>query len=292
MSRFSHLSVLRLSWFALSVMLAAYFPVAHADVERTGGPYVPTPQAVVDEMLKFARVVPEDFIIDLGSGDGRIVLTAVRRYSARGLGYDIDPELVKDANEKARKEGLSARAAFEVEDVRTARIERATVLTLYLLPAMNRILQPRLFTELKPGTRIVAHDFDLGDWKADRQVTLELREKYETTGSFTSNVYLWIVPAKVAGNWTVQIDRRPAERIDLALKQQFQSFEGEATLPDGTRTLRQARIEGARVYFQVPSRDGGAGRLFRGRVNGEHIEGEVHIDNEWVKWTGTRRAVP
>jgi protein-L-isoaspartate O-methyltransferase len=180
--------------FACAALLCA--TVAHgAELDRTGGPYVPTPPAVVEAMLKLADVGPKDFVVDLGSGDGRIVLTAATKFKARGMGVDIDPELVDQANASARKLGIADRAQFQVQDVLKADVSRATVMTLYLLPGMMTNLQKKLRAELKPGTRIVSHDFTFDKWKPDRSITVETPEKYDLTGSWTSDVHLWIVPA-------------------------------------------------------------------------------------------------
>ena len=165
-----------------------------ADVDRTGGPYVPTPPVVVEAMLKLANVGPKDYVIDLGSGDGRIVLQAATQYKAGGLGVDIDPELVERANASARKLGVADRVQFKVQDVLTADVSRATVMTLYLLPGMMASLQKKLLAELKPGTRIVSHDFTFDKWQPDRSITVETQEKYQMSGSWTSDVHLWVVP--------------------------------------------------------------------------------------------------
>lgn len=161
-----------------------------------GGPYVPTPQRVVDEMLSLAGVTSRDFVIDLGSGDGRIVLTAAQQYGARGKGIDLDGELVNRSIAQARKLKLDRRVSFEKRDVLQADIRNATVVTLYLLPEMMRALRTKLLRELRPGTRIVSHDFEFGDWKPDRTVNLELDEKYDVTGLWSSTIYLWTVPER------------------------------------------------------------------------------------------------
>ncbi len=179
----------------MGIAMALLAVAAHAaDVDRTGGPYVPTPPAVVEAMLKLANVGPKDYVIDLGSGDGRIVLLAATQYKAGGLGVDIDPELVERANASARKLGVADRVQFQVQDVLRADVSRATVMTLYLLPGMMASLQKKLLAELKPGTRIVSHDFTFDGWKPDRTVTVETQEKYEISGSWTSDVHLWVVP--------------------------------------------------------------------------------------------------
>ena len=179
--------------------LAACSALAQAaDVPLSGGPYVPTPQRVVEEMLRVAGVSKQDFVIDLGSGDGRIVITAAQKYGARGRGYDIDASLIESSTTAARKLGLEQRVSFREQDVLKADVSEATVVTLYLLPAMMHELRAKLLRELRPGTRIVSHDFDFGDWKPERSVTIEMDEKYGVTGSWTSNILLWTVPQPVA----------------------------------------------------------------------------------------------
>jgi len=181
------------------ILFALAGPVGAAELERTGGPYVPTPPAVVEAMLKLANVGPKDYVIDLGSGDGRIVLAAATKFKASGLGVDIDPELVDQANATARKLGVADRARFEVQDVMRADVRRATVMTLYLLPGMMTNLQKKLLAELRPGTRIVSHDFTFDKWKPERTITVETPEKYDITGTWSSEVYLWIVPPRAQG---------------------------------------------------------------------------------------------
>lgn len=177
------------------MLLLAAAGAQAADLPLTGGPYVPTPPRVVEEMLKVAGVGDRDFVVDLGSGDGRIVITAAQQHGARGRGYDIDGELVARSNAAARKLGLQQRVSFREQDVLQADIGEATVVTLYLLPEMMQQLRAKLLRELKPGTRIVSHDFDFGDWKPDRSIELVLDQKYDITGSWTSTIHLWTVPA-------------------------------------------------------------------------------------------------
>jgi hypothetical protein len=180
---------------AAAMVLAVCAAQAAEPLPLTGGPYVPTPPRVVEEMLKVAGVSDRDFVVDLGSGDGRIVITAAQKHGARGRGYDIDGELVARSNAAARKLGLQQRVSFREQDVLKADIGEATVVTLYLLPEMMQQLRAKLLRELKPGTRIVSHDFDFGDWKPDRSIELVLDQKYDITGSWTSTIHLWTVPA-------------------------------------------------------------------------------------------------
>jgi hypothetical protein len=149
-------------------------------------PYVPTPTAVVEEMLKIAKVGKNDVLYDLGSGDGRIVITAAQKLGTKGVGVDIDPQRIKEANENARQAGVSDRVQFRQQDLFKTDLRSATVVTLYLLPTINLQLRPKLFRELKPGTRIVSHAFDMGDWKPERVVEV---------GS--STIYYWVVPKKI-----------------------------------------------------------------------------------------------
>ncbi len=182
----------------LCMVLAVPPRVLADEPQLTGGPYVPTPQRVVDAMLGIAGVSERDFVIDLGSGDGRIVISAAQKFGARGKGFDIDGELVERSNLAARKLQLEKRISFEQRDVLHADIREATVITLYLLPDMMRLLRAKFLRELKPGTRIVSHDFDFGDWKPDSTVHLDLDEKYDVTGSWTSTIHLWTVPPRSA----------------------------------------------------------------------------------------------
>jgi hypothetical protein len=165
-----------------------------ADAPLSGGPYVPTPPQVVEEMLRIAGVTSRDYVIDLGSGDGRIVITAAQKHGASGRGYDIDRELVDRSNNNARKLGLEQKVRFVEADVLKADVTEATVVTLYLLPVMMNELRAKLLRELKPGTRIVSHDFDFGTWRPDRSVSIELNEKYDISGSWSSTIHLWTVP--------------------------------------------------------------------------------------------------
>lgn len=184
-------------WTRLAAGLGLMSVVSVAPaLDLSGGPYVPTPQRVVDEMLDLARVTRNDFVIDLGSGDGRIVITAAQKYGARGKGYDIDGELVERSNAGARRLKLEKQVSFHQADVLQADLREATVVTLYLLPGMMHQLRGKLLRELRPGTRIVSHDFDFGDWKPERTIRLDLDQKYDLTGSWSSTVYLWVVPPK------------------------------------------------------------------------------------------------
>ncbi len=180
--------------FLLPLLLS---PLAARAVEEV--PYVVTPDNVTLEMLKMAKVVPSDYVIDLGSGDGRIVIAAAKHFGARALGVEIDPGLVKVSRESARKAGVADRAEFRVEDLYLTDLKPASVVTLYLLPEVNLQLRPAILA-LKPGTRVVSHDWDMADWKPDQSTIIAAPEKKIGRGK-TSAVHLWIVPAKIDGAW-------------------------------------------------------------------------------------------
>jgi SAM-dependent methyltransferase len=165
-------------------------------------PYVPTPQAIVEGMLAFAEVGPNDVVVDLGSGDGRIVITAARQFGARGVGVEIDRTLIAEAQAKAAKAGVAGRVRFVARDLFEADLREATVLTLYLLPETNRKLLPKILDEMRPGTRVVAHRFAIAEWPPDAQIIVDAAEDWSATTA-TRWVYLWHVPARAGGEWEV-----------------------------------------------------------------------------------------
>jgi SAM-dependent methyltransferase len=215
--------------------------------------YVPTPQEVVDRMLEMAQVKGTDFVIDLGCGDGRNVVTAAQKYGARGFGVDIDPERIKEANENAKKAGVTDKVEFRVANLFETKIGDANVMMMYLLSTINLKLRPRILDEMKPGSRIVSHAFDMGDWKPDQRDTVGYR-----------NVYSWIVPAKVEGRWNVKSD---GQAFTLDLKQKFQEVEGTASLNGRDVPIRDARLRGEEITFVVDLGEGRA-TTFTGKVEG------------------------
>jgi SAM-dependent methyltransferase len=229
-------------------------------------PYVPTSQVTVDEMLRVAGVGPRDFLLDLGSGDGRIVITAAKKFGARGMGVDLDGELVAQAEENARAYGVADRVRFLQQDLFKTDLSQATVITMYLLPAVVRRLQPALL-DLKPGTRIVSHDFHFDDWKPDRKTYLR------------KNVFLWIVPAKVEGHWTARLALPPIERqVELTLTQRYQEVDAQARLNGVPSQVWEPKLEGDKLSFMVvdtTDRENEATLYFTGRVRGDTIEGEL-----------------
>lgn len=275
--------------FAFALILSAA-PVRAADIERTGGPYVPTPQVVVDQMLKFGAVTEKDFVIDLGSGDGVIVLTAARGYKAGGMGIDIDPELVRQSNASAQKLGVADRVSFVQLDVFKADLSRASVLTLYLLPGMMMNLRTKVFTELKPGVRVVSHDYHFGDWQPDDSIGFDVAEKEAITGVPRATLYKWIVPAKVAGKWEIRV--AGGETYELNLKQRFQAIV-DSNASSGSKALKPQSVvlKGTEFSFMLP--DGKGVARFNGRVTGETMEGMVDLagGKATAKWTAKRTGV-
>jgi hypothetical protein len=269
---------------SLGALCSARAFAAQKELERTGGPYVPTPKIVVDEMLRMGKVGPKDFVIDLGSGDGVIVLTAARELKARGFGVDIDPELVKQSNAEAKRDGIADRAAFYVQDVFKADLSKATVITLYLLPGMMVNLRPKLYLEPRPGTRIVSHDYNFDEWQPDDSIVLDVPEKEKINGVPKATIHLWIVPAKVSGRWEVHVEG--AEGFDLNLKQAFQALEGSATANGKPVRISAGRLRGEEISFMV---DGSTRRRFKGTVAGDAMQGTLELGGgKTAKWSAKR----
>ena len=222
-----------------------------ASVEEV--PFVTTPDNVTQTMLQMARVNAQDFVIDLGSGDGRIVIAAAKQFGARALGVEIVPDLVKRSRENAAAAGVASRVELREEDLFRTDLSEATVVTMYLLPDVNLELRPKLLA-LKPGTRIVSHDWDMGDWPPDRTLTIEVPDKPVGLEK-TSKVHLWIVPARIQGAWCGSGKSRPTLEID----QKFQSLRAKLTR-GGARHSFDGRIRGP----QVQSVDGDLVLSFEG----------------------------
>jgi SAM-dependent methyltransferase len=216
-------------------------------------PYVTTPDQVVDAMLSLAGVTARDFVLDLGSGDGRIVITAATKFGARGMGVEIDPALVQLSIENAEKAGVAARARFVEQDLFATDLAQASVITMYLLPDVNLKLRPELL-KLRPGTRIVSHDWDMGDWQPDGKLVLDVPEK-KLGLKKESTLLLWTVPAVVEGTWT------SGKLLRLELRQRYQMLEGAVTYRGQTYTDASGRVDGTRVHLCFTHHDTGRCRL-------------------------------
>ncbi len=256
------------------------------DIERTGGPYVPTPQVVVDQMLRFGRVGATDYVMDLGSGDGVIVLTAARQMKASGLGIEIDPELVRLANAEAKKHGVAERASFQVMDVFKADLSRATVVTLYLLPGMMLNLRSKIFDELRPGTRVVSHDYHFGDWEADDRLTFDVPEKEKINGVPSATIYLWTIPAKVAGRWQIKVDG-VAQQPEVEFSQRFHTTNGTLVNARGLG-ISDVSVKGEDITFSIWN--GSVRHHYRGKVKGASMSGMVNLDGREARWQAARTS--
>ena len=231
-------------------------------------PYVSTPPEVVAQMLALANPTRNDVLYDLGSGDGRIVIEAARRFGTRGVGVDLDPVRVEEATANARRRGVQDRARFRRQDLFETDIRSASIVTLYLFPHVNLELRPRLFAQLRPGTRVVSHAFDMGDWQPDTVVRVRVNQ-----GTGRATVYAWTIPARVAGRWTLTTPE--GRRVALQLRQRFQRFTG----PGGV----SGRLVGERIDFALTERVNGRAvtRRFSGRVTGDGMSGRVAGGGAW-----------
>jgi len=251
---------------AFAFLLAAFSALAFAQAQKAPASFeptvgqegkdvvwVPTPQAVVDKMLDMAKVTASDYVIDLGSGDGRTVITAAKR-GARALGIEYNPSMVELSRRNAEKEGVSERATFAKADLFESDFSKATVITMFLLPDINLKLRPKILG-LKPGTRIVSNTFTMGDWNPDETATVEPSAGCDTSWC---TALLWIVPARVAGTWKVP-------QGELTLKQQFQTLSGTLRTEGKTLAL-QGRVHADEVSFKA------GGREYHGKMNGKRFE--------------------
>jgi Methyltransferase domain len=269
---------------SLFILLAGGALAADLQPSKDAGPYVPSPESVVSDMLRYAEVGPNDFLIDLGSGDGRIVLTAAKLFGAHGFGVEIKENLVKRANEAAHKEGLADRVKFIKQDLFKTDISKATVITMYLLPDTVNLLKDKLLTELRPGTRIVSHDYPLTGWIPEKYVQMDLEDKIQISGVTTTLIYLYVVPAKVAGRWNAQmppaVSQQPAT---LRLRQQLTRVSGSAVLDGKEVPLEDVKLRGDRLSFRLAGRKG----EFSGQVKGGSIEGTLDSGGTRTPWSAT-----
>lgn len=267
--------------------------IAQGQEKELDTPYVPTPQAVVDRMLDMAQVKASDMVIDLGSGDGRIMITAAKRHGARGFGVEIDPRLVKRSNEEAKRVGVAERVKFLQQDLFNTDFHEAAVLTLYLLPDVNIALRPKILAELKPGTRVVSHDYGMGEWRPDAQETVTAPDKTVGTRK-ESMVYLWIVPARVEGDWTFELSSGgKTRRTRLVLQQRFQFVSGSVELTgQGDVPFSSGRLRGDEVRLVLPpgALDRGPVELV-GHVTGDSLNGTVRRgEREVANWSARRKG--
>jgi hypothetical protein len=251
-------------------------------------PYVQTPQNVVEAMLELAGVRGTDFLIDLGSGDGRIVITAARKYGASGVGVDYDNYLVKESNENALKAGVADRVRFVKEDFFETDLSAASVVTMYLLPEFNVRLRPKLLRELRAGSRIVSHDWDMGEWSPEATIEVPAPEKKVGLRK-VSTLFLFIVPAQIAGQWETRVPVGDgAMDVVLELEQAFQKLGGIARVDGSARPIERAEVKGRYVAFRIDDAAGGAIR-FQGNASADRIVGQVSTpDGRTHPWRALR----
>jgi hypothetical protein len=289
--RTRHARTLAPALFAV-LLFCSRVALAQTQGKELDTPYVPTPQAVVERMLDIAQVKAGDVVIDLGSGDGRIMITAAQRHGAQGFGVEIDPRLVQRSNEEARRLGIADRVKFLRQDLFNTDFHEANVLTLYLLPDVNIALRPKILAELKPGTRVVSHDYDMREWRPDAEQAIPAPDK--TVGMRKeSMVYLWIVPARVEGEWTFELSSGgKTRRTRLVLQQRFQFVSGTVELTgQGDVPVSYGRLRGEELRLMLPpgALDRGQVELV-GRVKDDSLIGTVRKDDrEVARWNAHRR---
>jgi len=233
--------------------------------------WVPTPDDVVDRMLRMAQVTANDLVYDLGAGDGKIVIAAAKKFGARAVGIEYNPDMAKYAQAQVEKAGVAGRAKIVQGDIFATDFTQATVVTMYLLPALNLKLRPQILA-MRPGTRIVSHSFTMDDWEPDEASTMDGRR-----------AYFWVVPANVQGRWTLEAG---GERLDLAFEQKFQKIEGTVALgPTLQAGLREPRLRGFHISFAFVDNNA-VRRDYTGRVTGNRMEGsfrtEAGAEGRWV----------
>ena len=240
--------------------------------------WVPTPDEVVERMLNMAQTKPEDYVIDLGAGDGKIAIAAAKKFGARSLGIEYNPDMAALAQRNAQAAGVQGKAQINQGDIFVTDFTQATVLTMYLLPSLNMKLRPQILA-MRPGTRVVTHAFNMEDWEADESSDVDGRR-----------VYLWVVPANVAGRWALELSGSGgSEKLSINLDQKFQKIEGVAYLGSTLAGLREPRLSGFRISFAyVDNR--AVRRDFSGRVTGSTMEGSFRTDGgQEGRWTATKR---
>jgi SAM-dependent methyltransferase len=244
--------------------------------------WVPTPDDVVERMLTMAQVTPRDLVMDLGAGDGKIAILAAKKFGARAIGIEYNSEMVKHANANAQAAGVAGegpgKAVIRHGDIFATDFSQASVITLYLLPALNMKLRPQILS-MRPGTRIVSHSFSMEDWEADEISTLDGRR-----------AYFWLVPAHVMGNWSLEMQGAGGrQKLDLTLEQVFQKLSGTVTLGAIHAGLREARLRGTAIGFSYLDQ-AAVRRDFTGQVNGKRIEGTFRDEKGGEgRWTATKK---
>jgi SAM-dependent methyltransferase len=257
-------------------LIIIFFPLVELNAQNLDVPYVPTSEEVVELMLDVVNAGPGDYLIDLGSGDGRIVIAAAKR-GAVGHGIDINPKRISEARENAVREKVENKVLFIEDNIFTTDFSRASVVTMYLLNSVNMKLRPHLLEKLRPGTRLVSHDFDMEDWKPDKH----LKEGY-------SDVFYWVIPARAEGNWKWKTD---GSNFSMSVKQQFQEIDVNVRSGNTALKTHDNILTGERISFSAVNPSNGNSYVFSGRIDGKNITGTVQVRNgdkpEIEKWNAT-----
>jgi SAM-dependent methyltransferase len=241
-------------------LLFVLFSITGVQAQHRDVPFVPTPYETVEEMLKLADVGPGDYVIDLGSGDGRIVIAAAKR-GAYGHGIDIDPKRISEAKKNASKAGMDNRVLFMEGNLFETDFSRASVITMYLLNSVNMKLRPNLLKNLRPGTRIVSYYFNMNDWEPDKRIEVN-----------NSDIYFWIIPASVEGKWNWQTDNR---KFSMSAKQEFQKVTLELKADNTNLKVDETLLSGDKLSFTAAHPSDGTTYVFSGRVEGKKVTGMV-----------------
>jgi hypothetical protein len=274
-----------------AVLCMLWLPAAALAQQQPDVPYVPTPWNVVEAMLDAGAVAANDYLIDLGSGDGRVVIEAARLRGVRGMGIELDGNLVSVANREAARLGVKEKASFISGNLFTFDFSKATVLTMYLLPKINMELRPRILAQMRPGTRIVSHDFDMGQWKPDLHREIAVPNK--SYGPPVSQIYLWYVPADFTGKWQWQLPAGAAAgAYEATFRQTFQELSAAAVVDSSKVVIQGPKLRGDTIAFTLVSETAGQKQTheFSGRIEGDRIAGRVKAggDDKTYDWQATR----
>jgi len=280
---------------AATLALCAAAPALAQDLDdskdNVAGPYVPTPWVIVEEMLKLADIRGEDVVYDLGSGDGRLVITAAKRFGARGVGFELQTELVEMARIGANREGVSDRVKFVQGDLFQADVRPASVVMLYLLPRFVTRLVPKLRAELRPGARIVSHDYPLARWPPDKELSMDVPEKEMISGTSWTRLYYYVVPARVQGAWELTLPKAlVGTPLMLQISQEPHAVGGFARDGGTELTLRDLAVRGEQIRFGLLYK--GRMMAFEGTVAGDAMTGEVRARDQRGPWSARHRAPP
>jgi len=271
--------------FALALALAATPAAAQQQGDKEFTPqvgqagkdviWVPTPPELVEKMLQMARITPNDFVIDLGSGDGRIAIAAAQKFGARSMGVEYNPDMVALSNREAQRQGVADKVKFVKADIFETDFSQATIITMYLLPDLNLKLQPKILDQ-KPGTRVVSHQFNMGEWQPDETANIDNRL-----------AHLWIVPAKAGGTWSLRIDDKAQER-PLVIRQSFQMLSVQVNSGNATLAFTDGRVRGDEVSFAIM--DASVRREFSGRIQDNSMNGTMRsAGSPDLRWSASRR---